>query len=130
MTKQDIFNKVATHLFTQGTRATDEGGGCVYLNEGTGHSCAVGGLMTKEQALEADEKAASEWDSSVRTIANIGALPEPLMPHLDLLDSLQCVHDFIINWESTEQMRDALRNVAAAYDLDASIVDTLSFYGR
>lgn len=49
MNKQEIFNKVATHLLTQGKKAWDqEEQQCAYFVEATGDTCAIGCLIPKK----------------------------------------------------------------------------------
>ncbi len=47
MTKQEIFDKVATHLLTQNEKALNSVGGCVYRTD-KGLKCAVGCLIPVE----------------------------------------------------------------------------------
>lgn len=47
MTNQEIFDKVATHLLSQGKRSALGGVGCAYRGDG-GLQCAIGCLIPDE----------------------------------------------------------------------------------
>lgn len=135
MTAQEIFDKVATHLFTQGHPAM-KGENCLYLAP-NGDKCAVGCL------IEPDEYQDRFENNDVTTIIKMGALSE-IAAHVHLLSELQVVHDnenAVYNeetseeemsayWGSTIDMRAALSRVAGEHDLDASILQTLKFEDR
>jgi hypothetical protein len=54
-------------------------------------------------------------------------LPAYFAENLRLLADLQSVHDYKGNWKSDDTMRARLREVADDYELDTSVLDTLSF---
>ena len=126
MTPQEIFNKVATHLFTQGTRAMldpeCESGQCMYRGP-NGSKCAVGVLIPDKlyrknmetftiNGLLDDEKV---------------VLPAWMAENRELLWALQSTHDLHLAWDSSMAMRRKLRGVAEAHGLDATILNGLSF---
>lgn len=126
MTPQEIFNKVATHLFTQGTRAMldpeCESGQCMYRGP-NGSKCAVGVLIPDKlyrknmetftiNGLLDDEKV---------------VLPAWMAENRELLWSLQSTHDRHLAWDSSMAMRRKLRGVAEVHGLDDTILNGLSF---
>lgn len=127
MNAQEIFDKVATHLFTQGRRAKNTEGKCVYRAP-DGAKCAVGILIPDADYTENIEIAAAS--DAIAILAKHSPACAALLPHSDLLEKLQTVHDEHNNWMDSEIMRDALSDVANDFDLDPSILDTLSFKDR
>jgi hypothetical protein len=128
LTAQSIFDTVARHFKKQKEQAAD-GVTCVYRTL-DGKSCAVGCLLTDEEAARAPL-------GSVFKLYEDGTLPERLRPFTNgslpynihealednnLLSALQMIHDThpdLLNSQSAEQMRDVARH----FDLDASEVD-------
>lgn len=128
MNAQEIFDKVATHLFTQGTRCYDEDAlACAYFGP-NGMKCAVGALIPDADYRDdiEGENAADAMD----ILAPHSQVCADLRAHEGLLEELQCAHDASVNWSSTEFMRTALHKVAKIANLNPSIVDTLSFKDR
>jgi hypothetical protein len=126
MQKQEIFDKVATHLFTQGKQAMN-GEACQYRAE-DGTMCAVGCLIPDEIYSPAIEN--RSWDdfqyaSDPEMKKVYSALGSG--KNLKLLDRLQSVHDEAPNWESEKTMKNALASVAKIHHLDASILEGLHF---
>lgn len=128
MEEQEIFDKVAPHLFTQGCRSSDNAadffGTCLYRGP-NGMSCAVGVLIP-------DELYDPEMEAI--TIANLfdedgggWNLPSWMKEKVAILASLQGTHDYPGNWESTADMQQALRNVATNYKLSPAVLKGLSF---
>lgn len=127
MTRQEIFDKVARHLLTQGQRAETEGGDCVYRAE-DGTKCAVGCLIP-------DELYDPEFEGLL--ISHIfgdqaGSLPERaqekgrqlsrlLGDHFPLLKELQEVHDE----DEPDEWKIALRQVASSFGLDTKVLDKI-----
>lgn len=126
MKPQEIFNKVATHLFTQGTRAMADpdchSGQCMYRGP-NGSKCAVGVLIPDELYRK---------NMETRTINGLlddeeVVLPAWMTENRQLLWSLQCVHDQYEAWGSSMAMRRKLNAVAVAQGLDAAVLNVLSF---
>ncbi len=86
-TKQQIFNRVWKHFITKGapraTRRAGTGKACVYINK-HGDRCAVGVLLTREEAVRAQKKGGA---------ANDVPMPKRLQRNLEFLVELQRVHD-------------------------------------
>ncbi len=121
MIKQEIFDTVATHLFTQGKRAFDETEGlCAYLTS-NGNKCAVGCLIPKEayrESMEGNDVYALRaylWERDI-------VIPAITSDNMDLLCSLQAVHDRVQNWETTEAMQTALEDVAIEFELSDTVL--------
>jgi hypothetical protein len=130
MTPQEIFDTVATHLFTQGERAgifvdEDDDSGpefeCRYRTP-HGAKCAVGVLLPDEVYDPAMEGCSvlGICDSSFQVPSWIASTP-------NLLRDLQQVHDEPLSWYNDKSMLDDLRIVAERYDLDVGVLTNLSF---
>lgn len=145
MDAQEIFDKVATHLFAQGEKAISGDGSCVYRGA-DGAMCAVGCLIPNEvytpameglkaHALLSEEGFIPYNDSDLDRRLIIPELAT-LRSHKALLGDLQDVHDahedesYAFVWDSTKTMREALRRVARMHNLNTSILLTLSFKDR
>jgi hypothetical protein len=128
MTKQEIFDKVATHLFTQGMRSIDSEERCCYRGPNN-TSCAIGCLIPDEN-----------YDKNMENECIVTLINNNKHNHSEkwnffaiwkdkknLLQALQSVHDYSNNWQSTVKMRKALADLAEYYNLDSSIINTLKF---
>lgn len=135
MTNQEIFDKVATHLFTQGVRsvsktclndASFDADYCLYRGP-NGTKCAVGCLIPDEDYDPTMEnRSAYDLFTSTVTPMEFPKL-EPLNENKDILNRLQTVHDNLSNWATTETMKSALATVAIRYDLDGKVLKKLKF---
>jgi len=129
LSQQEIFNKVMTHLFAQGEPAKNEHDECAYRGL-DGKQCAVGCLIPDELY----DKKMEGWEVTEVFYRFPNVRDYLGKDNIFLLTVLQALHDgyggFIGVWNSTEEMRKAARRIAEDYDLDASILDTLSFADR
>jgi hypothetical protein len=130
MTPQEIFDTVATHLFTQGKRAMvrdedsdDSTDFCAYRTA-DGLKCAVGVLLPDELYVPAME------NNSVYSLCRTFHLPSWFHENSGLLGRLQEAHDRPASWYSSGSMRGYLGDVAREFSLDPSILDNLSFADR
>ena len=89
MTREEILETVTKHMLAQSERSTDGAGACMYRGQ-DGLACAVGCLMTDEEAEAAD---LFRGDTDVVILQEAGLIPERLEPHLELLAKLQTIHD-------------------------------------
>lgn len=129
MTPQEIFDTVATHLFTQGRRSMHNGI-CVYRGENN-LKCAVGILIPDSVYTPwMDSKSPYGLDvySLIRKFHK--ELPVWFGQNKALLLDLQEVHDAEDNWQKSVRMQESLQNIAKHYDLNPSILSTLSFSNR
>lgn len=131
MNPQDVFDTVARHLFTQGTRA-----GCEVRNEygevhdfeclyraPDGRSCAVGCLIP-----DAAYRPSMEGSSACTlTVMFSDVLPPWMAASSELLLDLQALHDAEVNWRDDTAMKFALGLLADRFALDKSVLDSLSF---
>ncbi len=104
MTPQEIYDKVVSHLATQGKLSVDDNY-CRYHRE-DGSMCAVGGLITKEDYFpEMDQ-----GNRTIKTLLNIyeDKFPEWMKENLGLLSELQSVHDRQYLWQNGRKMLDTL----------------------
>lgn len=130
MEAQEIFDKVATHLFTQGCRSAaypkDTMGVCLYRGP-NGTSCAVGVLIPDElYALEMESDTITDLLEE-DVICGKWKLPSWMHENEAMLTSLQGAHDYPGNWYITANMQRALRNVAKSYRLSADVLAGLAF---
>ena len=131
MTPQEIFDTVARHLFTQGTRAGKpvinldgevHDFECLYRAP-DGKTCAVGCLIPDAAYRPSMEGSGAFTMRSMHE----DVLPRWFMPNEGLLARLQQVHDCAHYWKSDVDMRFALACAADAFELDKAVLDTLSF---
>jgi len=125
-TAQDLFDFIARHLFTQGARSADDRGQCLYREQTQNLKCAIGAVIPDD---------AYNLDMEGNTIYalctyNMVTLPKYISKYQRLLGNLQEVHDYKCNWESTQDMRCALKRVGKNRNLDTTILDSLYFIGR
>jgi hypothetical protein len=130
MTPQQIFDTVATHLFTQGQRAMvrdedadDNTDFCAYRTS-DGLKCAVGVLLPDELYVPVME------NNSVYSLIRSFHVPSWFHDHQSLLMRLQEAHDRPASWWTTGDMRGYLGDVAREFSLDRSILDNLKFADR
>lgn len=120
MDLQETYDAVVRHLRRQGHRAVNEAGNkCEYLAR-DGSRCAVGALIP-------------DWHPALRPGLDVGVedllsahpdlrdLIAPTRTHVDLLISLQLVHDDPKSWTCwglSAEGWERLRNIAWAFHLD------------
>ena len=129
MNAQDIFDTVATHLFTQGHRAFDDGlNQCAYKTQ-DGSMCAVGCLIQDYYKPEMDRNA---YGSDIRTVYGLfkSDLPDWIENNMKLLVALQDVHDVDYNWNSVNNLKDALITVAIGNVLNYDILNKFERFGE
>ena len=123
MNAQEIFDKVMTHLATQGHRAINRFNNCVYRSP-NGDKCAVGCLIPDDEYTSAFER------KSIENIVMIGHVHRPVLnnilaPQLPLLVELQRLHD---NWRGPiSKFHYAARQVAKNAGLSDAVIDTLEW---
>ncbi len=115
MTNQEVFDKVAAHLLTQGARSTSarwpyKGGVCAYRGEG-GLKCAIGCLIAEEDYSPTIEGLGVHS----RRVFTAAKLHES---QISLASTLQTIHD---THSPTEWPR-LLENAAATYQLAYGVV--------
>lgn len=99
MILQEIFDKVATHLATQGKKSLGPMGGCLYRSP-DGCMCAVGCLITDEAYQESMEGWCVSEVGFRNAIEQSGI--EYTVENLRLLSSLQSIHDVneVAEWKT------------------------------
>ena len=124
-TRQEIFETVAKHLFSQGHRAKNKDGLCSYRSDGL--KCAVGVLIPDNEYREEFDNDPAD-DNSVKYLCQRFDYFQNKFGHdISFFERLQGVHDDKHNWDSNIRMRDALKEVAIKYQLDHNFLKTLSF---
>jgi len=89
MTDREVFDRVKSHLLTQGARSVSETGSCRYRGDG-GLKCAAGVLISDElyhPGLEGQ----TVWHSTVIDALEASGVP---VSALAMLTDLQELHDF------------------------------------
>lgn len=131
MTCQEIFDKVATHLFTQGRRAVNPNFTlqCQYrtVTEDKTLSCAIGCLIPDEVYTTAMEN--NRVSGLIDKFGKV--LPEFFQTtDLEFLTTLQEAHDIEYNWNSTAAMKFILSTIATQRSLSTKVLGGLSFSNR
>lgn len=128
MNSQEIFDTVATHLFKQGEQARGDRilGRCSYRTD-EGLTCAVGCLIQDYYDPGMDNMHSSDILSVYKEFKD--KLPEWILTHMVLLQTLQGIHDETLNWSSPDMMKEALIDLAEVKGLDYSILDKFERFG-
>ena len=105
-TPQEIYDRVAQHLITQGQRAA-YGVSCIY-HASNGDKCAIGVLISDEAYLPEMEGLTAY--SLIRRHGK--GLPSWFQANIDLLEDLQEVHDHKSSWYD---IRETLRVFAVKH---------------
>lgn len=128
MNAQEIFDTVATHLFTQGEQARNDGycGRCAYRTD-EGLTCAVGCLIQDYYDPEMDKLQFVDIQSIYNAFND--KLPEWIGENINLLSGLQTVHDSSMCWATPDLMKEYLIMIAEEYELDYSILDKFERFG-
>jgi len=128
MRAQEIFDTVATHLFTQGRRAITIDEQCAYKTN-DGLKCAVGCLIPDDMYSSKMEN--TDVVTLLAFQSDYGyTIPKYFARNQDMLSQLQTIHDDEYSWLSTEDMKDALKKVARNHHLKMSVLNNLSFEDR
>jgi hypothetical protein len=112
MTPQEVFDKIVSHLRSQGKPSIGKHGGCKYRNE-QNCKCAVGCLIEddeyspKMEGLVIFDLIKMEHDFIPET------LKKRLEPHATLLNNLMQVHDF----RSVELWEPSFQGIAKEFSL-------------
>ena len=115
-TEQQVFDQVAKHLLTQNAKALAWSGGCQYrllLDDGTVLKCAVGCLIADN---EYGSKIEGELYGSNEFNEFFGFKDE--VPHVELLSSLQSMHD----GHSVKYWKERLEQIALEFNLNADVL--------
>lgn len=121
--KQEIFDLVAVHLFTQGERSMLNKVSCAYRSKG-GLRCAIGCLIADDNYSSTLECKPAE-DCRV-----LDALPIRFQVYGRFLRALQLVHDNENSWLSELHLKLRFDAIAAEFGLDASIVSGLTLNAK
>jgi hypothetical protein len=121
MNQQEIFDKVASHLITQGVKATYRRSGgypsCAYRGD-NGTMCAAGCLIPDEEYNPEFE--GIPWMGVRHDIPSLASLTDK--DHA-LIISLQGVHDDDSSWYSIDILNKRLNQVASKYGLSTDILN-------
>lgn len=101
-TDQELFDAVVTHMLGMDGPCKDERGNCAYRGPG-GTACAVGALMTDEEAARyqsgIDEVLVAYQDGFERGEVEFSPRLNRMSGSGNLLDNLQGVHDYRYSWD-------------------------------
>lgn len=114
MTKQQLFDRVASHLIRQNVRSVTEDGTCMYRGP-NGLRCAIGCLIPDEKYHEDFEESTVSSEDRIRKAAGVRRGDE-----LFLAQDLQFIHDSSI---SGIEWPYRLRTVARKFNLSSVVVD-------
>ena len=122
MNQQEIFDKVASHLITQGVKSTyvfSDGGypRCAYRGD-NGTMCAAGCLIPDEEYDQGFE--GCSWFVIQEKIPSLASLTSK---EHKLIISLQDLHDSYVDWDSMNSLKIELRDVAFKYELSSDILN-------
>lgn len=94
-TLQQVFDFVANHLLTQGKKAINITGGCVYNHAGASTACAIGCLIPEEMYDNSIE------GGNIEEVLETYDVPNISQEMYKLLAALQNVHDGYLasRWE-------------------------------
>jgi hypothetical protein len=141
MNKQEIFDTVARHLFTQGEQSKTwdtqfKRDKCMYRDgigkDGKTKKCAVGILIPDDKYHPNMDKGSSSIGSVLSQYRDTNQLPAYFYDdeNWTFLSTLQSVHDEDHHWGSTQKMQDALYHVAVNYNLKPDVLFGLHFEDR
>ena len=108
VTAQEVFDTVARHLLRQGRRAVNCRGDeqkCSYRAE-NGDQCAVGCLIPRRAYVPEMEEVGSAGLLFVFCSERGQTWHVPYLPHLDLLEDLQHLHDTLYPFAWQERLGD------------------------
>lgn len=109
-TKQEVFNRVITHLVSQGQQSVNVDGLCLYHSP-SGTSCAVGCLISEEDYSPSMEGA--DVGYIVRKYENL----QWMQQFGELLDDLQDLHDVDGNWDNQGLSSNGLEHIQLIADM-------------
>ena len=120
MTLQEIFDKVAVHLLTQGCKSGQPnpamGFQCLYRGP-NGTQCAVGHLIKDEHYSPEMEEMCVAEEIVIQALIDSGVKCGPVT--LNLLTDLQILHD----GTPAEEWCEVLKVIAKKYKLDPYVID-------
>jgi hypothetical protein len=119
---QEIFDHAVRHMAEQGERCVDRfgSGDCVYRGPSPGTACALGALLTDEEATKVLEK--NRNGASAHGLLDCGLLPQRLIPHIDLCAALQRVHDAAAERPLPPRALAELASIADRFDLQLKLL--------
>ena len=128
---QSLFETISRHLFAQGELSVKPKNPnsvydrCAYRGE-NGLKCAVGAVLPDEEYQKVFDEANMPVTSVVYELDH-GPTRKLFMGNLDLLANLQAVHDDARNWETSENMTNALIKVGTMFCLKVEFIDQCYF---
>jgi hypothetical protein len=124
LTAQASFEQIATHLFAQGERSINSDDTSCQYRGAKGLKCAIGCLIPDNQYAKRIEGASVE-DVQLMEILSAAGLPAYDKRYMELLDSLQQVHDRAGHWENNATMKGQLRRVGYGFGLSSDFLENL-----
>jgi hypothetical protein len=123
---QDAFDRVVKHLSTQSGRSVNGAGACCFLDD-EGRKCAIGALMNPESSSLCLSYGYRKLAPTVRREFDPSDILQGQAPLGVILgERLTKLHDNPYNWTFGRFNVEAARRVAAAFGLDASVIDAIA----
>lgn len=126
MNSQEIFDKVANHLFTQKAQSANAEGSCMYRGY-NGRMCAVGALIADEAYDQSLENRRANASIVIKALLKSGVIESVYEEEkVKLLTDLQDIHDFFMPLASDteeeanrlmEEVKLRLKKLAEDYNL-------------
>lgn len=122
--EQEVFDAVWAHLHKQGVACVNSGNDCVYLNEETGTSCAIGGILPPEIDRAAIDRTLHGSSSNIGALIRKEDSKDCMLVkevfskiEISFLEELQEAHDQKLNGGFLNIWRDEMCRIAEIYDL-------------
>lgn len=117
--QQQMFNKVCEGFAAQGGPSFGADGSCCYFLGC--RRCAIGLLMTREEAIAAEQYSRKTGEGTVLALFSDGVLPERFCHHQEFLTWIQLAHDkskpgHLLAWA------DRMAVIAQNYSLDPAAI--------
>lgn len=125
---QTLFETIVRHLFAQGEKSTKVINGkerCAYRGS-NGLMCAVG-CVIPDDLYVADFDIHNMAVGEMTTNLAKSDTKDLIVRNKDLLANLQAVHDDARNWETSENMTNALIKVGTMFCLKVEFIDQCYF---
>lgn len=118
LTAQEVYDHAVAHMRAQ-KRQCAESGECAYRSSDGKEACAVGALLTDDEARKIAFQG-HNWGTSVKHLVRVMLLPTRLHEHEALLTDLQMVHDHYLLRPLPRGAEDELQRLCKQHSLTYS----------
>lgn len=116
LSKQEIFDRIASHLIAQGSGSTNAEGECVYRSP-NGTSCAVGCLIP-------DELYNPDFEMNSVKYLPLGVREYLGLDNMEMLSNLQTIHDIASRGSYfLTDIREEMCHYAVDHNLNSAVFD-------